>query len=70
MVLYNFNGTTLEELTFHKDEYLIVVNWNIGDGYAYGYKKDDPQKKGKFPFPLIRKCFENEGSFFLCKITF
>ena len=61
VVLFNFNGITLDELNIRKDEYLIVTNWNIGDGYAYGYKRNDPQNKGKFPPPLVRKCSKKEG---------
>jgi len=64
MALYGSNGTTSDELKFLKDEYIIVTNWNIGDGYAYGYKRDDPQKKGKFPSPLVRKCLRRIKLFF------
>jgi len=60
VVLYDFNGTNSDELILQKDEYLIVTNWNVGDGWAFGYKKNDFQKKGKFPYPLVRKCSENE----------
>jgi len=35
-----------------------VTNWNIGEGYAFDYKRDDPQIRGKFPSPLVRKCLE------------
>jgi len=55
VVIYSFNGTTSDELNIRKDEYIIVTNWNVGDGYAFGYKRDDPQKKGKFPLPSVRK---------------
>jgi len=65
VVLYDFNGTNSDELILHKDDYLIVTNWNIGDGWAFGYKRNDPQKKGKFPYPLVRKCSENEGFYFI-----
>jgi len=63
VVLYDHIGITSNELTLHKDEYLIVINWDIGNGYAFGYKINDPQKKGKFPFPLVRKYFKNKGLF-------
>jgi len=59
VALYNYNGTSPNELTLHKNEYLIVTNWNIDDGYAFGYKRNDPESKGKFPTPLVRKCSEN-----------
>jgi len=57
-VLYYFMGNTSDELNLHKDEYLIVTNWNVGNGFAFGYKRNDPQNKGIFPSPLIRKCYE------------
>jgi len=64
VALYKYNGTNSDELSFRKNEYLIVLNWNDGDGYAFGYKRNNPQKKGKFPFPLVQKCFENKGLLF------
>jgi len=67
-VLYYFMGNTSDELNLHKDEYLIVTNWNVGNGFAFGYKRNDPEKKGIFPSPLVRKCSElDKGliSFFL-----
>jgi len=60
VVLYNFSGTNSKELTIQKDEYLIVTDWNVKNGWASGYKRDDPQKKGIFPYPLVRKCSNNE----------
>jgi len=48
MVLFNYNGNTLDELTINKNEYLIVTNWNVGDGYAYCYKRNDLNKKDNF----------------------
>jgi len=59
VVLFKYIGTTSDELTLNKGEYLIVENWDVGDGYAYGYKRNDPQQKGKFPSPLVRKYTEN-----------
>jgi len=59
IVLFKHVGNTSNELTIDKNEYLIVTNWDIGDGYAYGYKRNDPQQKGKFPSPLVRKYTEN-----------
>jgi len=41
-----------------------VTNWDVGDGYAYGYKRNDPQQRGKFPSPLVRKISENIGLIF------
>jgi len=56
IVLYDFNGSLTNELSFKKSEYLIVTNWNIKNGWAFGYKRDDPQIKGMFPSALIQKC--------------
>ena len=64
MVLFKYIGTTADEITLNKGEYLIVTKWNVGDGYAYGYKRNDPQQRGKFPSPLIRKISENKGMIF------
>ena len=64
MVLYNFIANTSDELTLYKNEFLILTNWNVDDGYSSGYKRNDPQKKEKFPTPSVRKCFEkNKGLF-------
>jgi len=41
-----------------------VTNWDVGDEYAYGYKRNDPQQRGKFPSPLVRKISENKGLIF------
>ena len=65
IVLYNHNGISSEKLTLYKNEYLIVTNWNDDDGYAFGYKRNDPQQKGRFPTPLVRKYSENNKGLFL-----
>jgi len=36
IVLYDFNGINSDELSFHKDDFLIVTNWNIKNGWASG----------------------------------
>ena len=59
VALYNYNGTSSNELTLHKNEYLIVTNWIVDDGYVFGYKRNDSESKGKFPIPLVRKYPEN-----------
>jgi len=64
VVLFSYNRITSDELTINKNEYITVTNWNVGDGYAYGYKRNDPQQKGKFPSPLVRKISENNGMIF------
>jgi len=66
VVLYNYNGTTSDELTLYKNEYIMLTNWNADDGYSFGYKRNDPQKKGKYPTPLVRKCSgKNKGLFLI-----
>eukprot|EP00833_Pecoramyces_ruminatium_P010071 jgi/Orpsp1_1/1184103/evm.model.c7180000088024.1 len=62
IALYDFNGAQLEELSIYKNEYLIVTNWNIKNGWVYGYKKNNPEKKGIFPFFLISKCKTTTGT--------
>jgi len=70
VVLFSYNRITSDELDINKNEYLIVTNWNVGDEYVYGYKRNNPQQKGKFPSSLVRKISENTGFFFkLFKIT-
>jgi len=64
VVFFKYTRNTLDELSFSKGEYLIVTNWNVGNGYAYGYKRNDSQQKGKFPSPLVRKISENKGLIF------
>ena len=56
LALYDFNGNTSEELSINKNECIIVTNWNIKNGWAYGYKMNDSQKRGVFPVVLVRKC--------------
>ena len=34
---------------------------DVGNGYAFGYKADDPKKNGKFPSPLVIRSLENQG---------
>jgi len=65
MIRFKYIGTTSDELTFNKGEYIIVTNWDVGDEYAYGYKRNDSQQKGKFPSPLVCKIFENKGFVFI-----
>jgi len=69
VVLFSHNGTTSDELTIHINECLNVTNWNVGNGFAYGYKVNDPQQKGKFPSPLVCKYIENTG-LFVCLFIF
>ena len=62
-LLFKYTRNTSDELSLNKGEYLIVTNWNVGDGYDYDYKRNDLQQKGNFPSPLVRKISENKGFF-------
>jgi len=62
IVLFNFNGANSSELTFRRDDYIIVTNWNIKNGWATGYKRNNPQEKGNFPSTLVRRCNESSQS--------
>jgi len=64
VVLFKHTRNTSDELSLNKGENLIVMNWNVGDEYSYGYKRNNPQQKEKFPSPLVCKISENKGFFF------
>jgi len=55
VALYDFNGCNSDELCIRKNEYIIVTDWTFKTGWAYGYKKDDPHKKGVFPSSFVSK---------------
>jgi len=55
----DFYGTNSEELTLYKNDFLIVTNWSIKEGWATGYKINNPFEKGDFPSTSVRKYFEN-----------
>jgi len=42
VIFFKHIETTADEITLNKREYLIVTNLDVGDGYAYGYKRNDP----------------------------
>jgi len=65
IVLYDFNGMNSGELSIHRNDILIVTNWNIKDGWATGYKKYSPYEHGKFPSALVCQYSENGNSLFL-----
>jgi len=45
IVLYKYIRSTSNELTHHKNEYLMVPNYNVDVVYVFDYKKYDHQKK-------------------------
>ncbi|ORX78166.1 hypothetical protein BCR32DRAFT_270218 [Anaeromyces robustus] len=57
--LYEFKGSNEYELSFSKNDYIRVIDWNFKEGWAYGYKSGFLQKKGTFPKALIQKCEES-----------
>jgi len=59
VALYDFNGTNAGELSFHKNDILIITNWNIKEGWAIGYKRNDSYKQGIFPSILVHQYFKN-----------
>jgi hypothetical protein len=56
IVLYNYNSTKKDELELRRKEFIIVTNWDVEEGWASGYKKDDPLQVGNFPKDYVRKC--------------
>jgi len=65
LVLQDFDGMTSDELSLHKNDFLIVTNWNIKDGLAAGYKINNLQKKGNFPSTVVVRKYFNEGMFII-----
>jgi len=39
---------------------LKVVDWNVKDGWLYGYSVGNSQNKGFFPKLFVRRCYEEE----------
>jgi len=52
--LYNFIGNNPDELDIIKGEKLRILNWNVKDGWLYGYKCGNNHIKGLLPKPLIK----------------
>jgi len=55
IVIQDFNGDETNQLSMKKNEYIIIEDWNIKEGWIYGYKRDDPHKRGIFPSSLVKK---------------
>jgi hypothetical protein len=55
IVLYDFKGSNPDEIDIYKDEYLRVTNWDIGEGWVFGYKSGDKQKEGSFPKAYVQR---------------
>jgi len=51
--LYDFKGIKKEELDIHQNDFLRVTDWNVKEGWVYGYKSGCMEKKGLFPKVFI-----------------
>jgi hypothetical protein len=58
--LYDFKGNNPHQLDISKNEKLKVVDWNVKDGWLYGYSVGNSQNKGFFPKLFVRRCYEEE----------
>eukprot|EP00833_Pecoramyces_ruminatium_P009940 jgi/Orpsp1_1/1183972/evm.model.c7180000087442.1 len=59
IALFDFISNNKEELSFQKGDKLRVIDWNIKEGWAFGYKCGFSSIKGKFPNTFVKK--ENEN---------
>ena len=50
----DFDDEEYNHLDFEKDEFLIVTNWNYGNGWVEGHRKDNEEEKGIFLKELIK----------------
>ena len=50
----DFYDEERNHLDFEKDEFLIVTNWNYGNGWVEGHRKDNEEEKGIFLKELIK----------------
>jgi len=55
IALYDFNGSSPDELVYKKGDILVITNWNACTGWVRGYLKKDPSKTGIFPKNYFRK---------------
>jgi len=64
--IYNFNGNDQNELDLYMDESLKVVEWNVKEGWSYGYHIIGNNKiEGLFPSALVSKPMNNsDGGLF------
>eukprot|EP00833_Pecoramyces_ruminatium_P018655 jgi/Orpsp1_1/1192687/evm.model.d7180000095216.1 len=62
IALYEFKSKHSDELDIQAGEYLKILNWNYEEGWAYGYKIDNKNKKGIIPKNYIEICSNNEQS--------
>ncbi|OUM61126.1 hypothetical protein PIROE2DRAFT_62713 [Piromyces sp. E2] len=50
-----------DELNLTKGDILIITNWEICEGWAKGYNKNDPSKKGIFPKNYFKLYDDNKN---------
>jgi len=60
--LYDFNWSNYGELSFNKDDVIIVTNWNFKDGWSTGYKRNNLYEQGNFPSVLVCQYNDNNQS--------
>lgn len=53
IALYDFKSSTSDEMDITKGEYIRILDWNIRDGWVYGYKCDNENQSGSFPKSFI-----------------
>jgi len=59
VVLYDFKSSSPKDLSISKGEHIIVTDWIFEDGWAFGYKKSNPEEYGKIPKQFIKKYIED-----------
>ncbi|OUM65739.1 hypothetical protein PIROE2DRAFT_7153 [Piromyces sp. E2] len=61
IVNYEFNSTNPKELSLKKGEQVYVLHWYIRDGWSYGFKKNNPQERGRFPRFIVNKYLQDNA---------
>ncbi|ORX84877.1 hypothetical protein BCR32DRAFT_110090 [Anaeromyces robustus] len=62
VALYNFERINSYELSIHKNEHYKIIDWNIKNGWVYGYSCENENIKGLFPKAFIKICDNEEDS--------
>lgn len=57
----NEDDDNLVMVLYDKDEYIVITDWKVKDGWISSYKKDKPTENGIFPLALIKKCSTNNN---------
>ncbi|OUM58497.1 hypothetical protein PIROE2DRAFT_64371 [Piromyces sp. E2] len=56
---FNFSGQDIDHLDIESGQYYRILNRNIKDGWAFGYKSGQSQKKGIFPMAFVTICAQH-----------